>query len=344
MAKLNIRAGKHIAIDIGTYKTRIFIDGLGIIFNQASLVAVDYKLNKIIAYGDNAKKYIGILSGNLKVVKLVKKGVVTNIELLKSFLGYTLTKHKELLKTAYVTLACPVDLTGLERNSLIDAIKSLGVAFVKVEDDIKLALLGAGIDISSSDGWLCLDIGCGKTTIAMISTDTTVASSTSKFGGAIIDDEVIKYLKAKKSIVVGEKTAEAVKIGVACLLKPKETLKVKAYGYDITSAMPREIEITDSDIIKIIQFSFGNLADTVISLIEKLSNESAIDVIKNGIVVTGGLASIHGVKTFFEKYFEIPVRIAKNSASAVIDGAIAHKEKTLKALDFENGVTQELTL
>ncbi|ASP28768.1 cell shape determining protein MreB [Spiroplasma corruscae] len=342
MAKLNLRAGKHIAIDIGTYKTRIHVDGLGIIFNQASLIAVDYKLNKIIAYGDNAKKYIGILNGNLKVTKLVKQGVVTNLELLKSFLGYALSKHKEILKTAYVTLACPVNLTGLERNSLIEAIKSLGVAYVKVEDDVKLALLGAGINISNPDGFLCLDIGCGKTTIAMISTDTTIASKTSKFGGATIDDEIIKFLKSKKSIVVGEKTAEAIKIGVACLLKPKEALKAKAYGYDITSALPKEIEITDNDILKLVQYVFANLADTVTNLIEVLSNESAIDVIRNGIIVTGGLATIYGIKTFFEKYFEIPVKVARNASSAVIDGAVAHKEKTLRELELDLGLIQEV--
>ncbi|AKU80322.1 rod shape-determining protein [Spiroplasma turonicum] len=342
MAKSNIRAGKHIAIDIGTYKTRVYVDGLGIIFNQASLMAVDYKINKVIAYGDNAKKYIGILNGNLKVIKLVKRGVVTNLDLLKNYLNYTLSKHKEILKTAYVTLACPVNLTELERNSLIEAIKSLGVAHVKVEDDIKLALMGAGIDISGPEGYLCLDIGCGKTTIALVSTNTTIASKTSKYAGAIIDEEIIKFLKAKKSVIVGEKTAEAVKIGVACLLKPKETLKVKAYGYDLTSALPKELEINDNDIIKIVQFVFGNLADTVTSLIEELSNESAIDVIKNGIIVTGGLASIYGIKTFFEKYFEIPVKVARNASSAVIDGAIAHKETTIKSLEYELGYAEEV--
>ncbi|AGR41679.1 rod shape-determining protein [Spiroplasma taiwanense] len=341
MAKTSLRSRKHIAIDIGTSKTRIYIEGLGIVFNEASLIATDYKTKKIIAIGNTAKNFIGKLNGSLQIKYLLKKGTVTDLNLLKVFLFYILRKYENEIKGSVVTLACPTSLTSLERKSLIDSIKSLGVFYINVEDDIKLALYGAGVDITKPEGYLCLDMGAGKTTAGIIVTGGTINSKWTKAAGISIDNEIIKYLKSKHGMMIGELTAEAVKISIASLIKMKQPLKTKAYGYDLGSAMPKELELSDTEISKVLLATFGNITDTITSLLEEAPNEVAGDIIKNGLFITGGLSNVHGVKTFFENFFEIPVKIPKNSNTAVIDGAIAHKELTMKKIEIEMNPIQE---
>ena len=336
MVKGNLNQKRHLAIDIGTSKTRIYIDNLGIIYNEATLIALDYKTKKIVAVGDEAKKFVGKLSGTLQLKYPMKKGVISDMALLKLFLSNILKKYKEEIKDSIVTLACPTSLTEVERNSLIKAIKELGVYFVSVEDDIKLALLGAGVDITKSAGRLCLDIGAGKATAAIISSNETITSKWSKAAGNVIDSEIIKFLKAKKQILVGDITAEQIKNTISSLTKTKNPLKMMAYGYDLNSGMPRNVELSDKDISKLILAAFSNLTNLITSVLEESPNELAGDVIKNGLYITGGMGNTHGIKFFFEDFFEIPANIVRNFATATIDGAIAHKNLTIKKIEDSN--------
>ncbi|QHX37081.1 rod shape-determining protein [Spiroplasma sp. BIUS-1] len=333
MARVSLRSRRHIAIDIGTSKTRIFIEQLGMVFNEASLIALDYKTRKVISIGDDAKKFVGKLSGAMQIKHLLKRGVLTDMNLLKLFLSSVLGKYEEETKNAVVTLACPISMSELERKALIDSIKSLGVSHVMVEDDIKLALLGAGYDIYGSDSYMCLDMGAGKTTVGVITNGETINHKWSKASGEVIDNEIIKHLKTKEGILLGDVSSEAVKIAVGSVVKSKEPLKTKAYGYDLNTSRPREVEVQDKDISKIILSVFGNITNTITSLLEETQSEVAGDIIKNGLIITGGLAKIPGVKLFFENFFEIPVFVAKNAGSSTIEGAIMHKDKSYDLIE-----------
>ncbi|AHI53401.1 rod shape-determining protein [Spiroplasma culicicola] len=336
MAKITLNQRRHIAIDVGTSKTKIHIENLGLVFNAATLVALDFKTRRVVAVGDDAKKFVGKLSGSLQLKYPMKRGVITDMAMLKLFLSAVLSKYKNELDGAIVTLACPTSVTTLERNSLIKSIKELGVYHVQAEDDVKLALLGAGVDITKPNGYLCLDIGAGKSTAAIIATNGTVCTKWSKSGGNSMDLDIIKHLKSKEQMLIGEITAESIKNSIATLIKTKEPLKTSAYGYDLNSGLPKEVILQDKDILKIVQSTFGNLTNLITTVLEEAPNELAGDVIKNGIVVTGGVALIPGVKFYLEDFFEIPVRVAKNALTATIDGAIAHKELTIEDMEFSS--------
>ncbi|ALD66914.1 rod shape-determining protein [Spiroplasma cantharicola] len=333
MARASLRTKRHIAIDIGTSKTRIFIEKLGMVFNEASLIAIDYKTKKVISVGDATKKFVGKLSGTMQIKSLLKRGILTDMNLLKKFLSTILSKYEEEVKSSVVTLACPISMSDIERRALIESIKSLGVSHVVIEDDIKLALLGAGYNIYGSDSYMCLELGAGKATIGLVNNGETINYKWTKACGEAIDQEIIKVLKTKEGILIGDVTAEAIKIAVGSVLKNKEPLKTKAYGYDLNSSRPREIEVEDKDISKLILSVFGNITNTITALLEETQSEIAGDIIKNGLIITGGLARIPGVKLFFENFFEIPVIVAKNSSTATIEGAIMHKEKTFDIIE-----------
>ncbi|QEH62410.1 rod shape-determining protein MreB [Spiroplasma chinense] len=343
MAKVTLNQRTHVAIDVGTSKTRIHIERLGMVFNESTIIATDFKTKKVIAIGDAAKNFVGKLSGNLQLKYPMKRGVISDMAILKLFLATILKKYENEIKGAIVTLACPTSVTHLERNSLVKAIKELGVFHVQVEDDIKLALLGAGIDITKPNGYLGLDLGAGKSTAAIIATGGTVTSKWSKSAGNTTDQEIVKHLKAKHQILIGDITAEKIKNSISTLIKTKTPLKTIAYGYDLTSGMPKDIELTDKDIAKILQSTFGNLTNLITGVLEDSPNELAGDVIKNGVIVTGGMANIPGVKFYFEDFFEIPVTVVKNAANATIDGAIAHKELTIEEYEVTHSPVEEVS-
>ncbi|ARU90885.1 cell shape determining protein MreB [Spiroplasma clarkii] len=325
MAKNAAKQKTHVAIDIGTSKTRIYIEKLGMVFDEATIMAMDYKTKKVVAVGDAAKKFVGKLSKNILIKYPLKRGVISDMSILRLFLAHILQKNKNDIKDSIVTLACPISVTSFERDSLITTIKGLGVYYVDVQDDIKLAVLGAGFNIHKSDAYLCLDIGAGKSTVGIISFNETVISKWSKIAGNSIDLEIIKYLKAKKQMAVGEISAEALKNAVGSLIKNKNPLKTAVYGYNMNSGLPTNTEINEDDISKIIVSAFNNLTALITSALEEAPNEVAGDVIKNGLIITGGVAQIPGVKFYFEDYFEIPVTVAKGASNAVINGAIAYK-------------------
>lgn len=334
MKKMYLNDKKHIAIDIGTSKTRIYIEGIGMVFNESTLLIVDEKTKKIVAVGDDAKKMVGKLSGSLMVQYPMKNGVIADIRILTLFISVVLRKYEKELQEGFVTLACPISVTEIERRALINTVKKLGAIFVHVEDDIKLALLGAGVDVTKPQAVLGLDIGAGKAVCGVVASDGVLSSRWSKAAGNAIDNELVKAIKTKYNTSIGEVSAEKIKIEVGTVVKTKTPLKTKAYGYDLVSGMPKDVVITDEEVSKVIQSVFGNLTNLITGVLEETPNELAGDVIKNGIVITGGLAGVVGTKFYFEEFFQIPARVPKNHLNAVIDGAIAHRELTIKEYEW----------
>ncbi|QGS52458.1 rod shape-determining protein [Spiroplasma tabanidicola] len=335
MAKATLHQKTHVAIDIGTSKTKIHIERIGMVFNESTILAIDWKTNKVLAIGDSAKKFVGKLSGTLQLKYPMKRGVITDMNMLKKFLLTILNKYAAEIKDSIVTLACPTSVTELERSSLIKSIKELGVFYVNAEDDVKLALYGAGVDVYKTVANLCLDLGAGKSTAGIVVSGETIQSKWTKIAGNTIDQEIIKQIKTKEQMLVGEITAEQIKNTVCTLVKSKNMLKLTAYGYDLNSGLPKEFEISENDVSKLLIASFGSITSIVTNVLEGSPNEIAGDVIRNGIVVTGGLAKIPGIKSFLEDFFEIPVKIANNCLTATIDGAVKHKDLTIQKYEHE---------
>ncbi|WP_338972214.1 rod shape-determining protein [Spiroplasma endosymbiont of Panorpa germanica] len=324
---------KFIAMDFGSHSTRIYIEGLGIVFDEATVMALNTKTKKIVAIGNEASKLVGKINHSTMLEYPFKNGVIASIDILKEFLNAALGKYQDDLVGAIMLIACPLSVTNLERKALVELVKKLGAYYVQTEDDVKMAALGAGYDIFEPSGILSLDIGAGKATAGAISADGVISYKWTKVAGNALDEEIVKYIRARYNMEVGAVTGEKVKINIGTLIKTKNPLKIKVFGREVVSGMPKEIVLTDSEISKLVQVAFGNLTTLITGVLEDTPNELAGDIIRNGIIVTGAMSGIQGVKDFFEDFFEIPVKVAKNSATAVIDGAVLYKKRLYQQME-----------
>jgi rod shape-determining protein MreB len=335
MGKMDWTDKKHMVVDFGTASTRVYIEGKGIVFNEASVIAVNTKTKKIVAIGEDAKKCLGKQSKYIRVHTLQSNGVIVDIRMFVLFLGEVFKKYTEIIKSTYVTLACPPGLTPVEKTALIKSIESLGCFFVDPQDASKLGLYGTGVDITKPDGRLVLDMGAGKVTCGMVSSNEVVVQKSLKIGGNYLDNEIMKTLKADLKIAVGEVTAEKVKNAVATALKTKKGLSVKIYGYDVTSMMPTDKDVTEDDLQEVMKKAIYQITSLVTTVLEESPSELSEDIIKNGIVVVGNFAKLNGLKVYMEDFFEVPITIAKNCGTAVLDGGIKYRDLSREEYEFK---------
>ncbi|WP_338969743.1 rod shape-determining protein [Spiroplasma endosymbiont of Labia minor] len=324
---------KYVAIDFGTSATRVYIQGLGVVFNEPTIYAWDIKTRKIIAAGLDAKRMIGKHNSSIKIERPIVGGVVASIETLKIFFAEILKKYEDKLQDSIICIACSLSVTSLERKALIDFARHLGAYYVQVVDDVLLAGLGAGINVNEPEGVLVLDIGAGKATAATIASGDVVSYKWTRTAGAVMDQEIIKFIRTKHNLAIADSFGEQLKIKIGTLVKSKMPLKEKILGIEVLSGLPKEIYLTDTELTKILQLSYNNITSLITQLLEETPSELTIDILRNGITVTGGMGKLNGTKDFLEEYFEIPVKIAKNCLTTVIDGAIAYEKQVRKELE-----------
>ncbi|MFJ1522306.1 rod shape-determining protein [Spiroplasma sp. ald] len=329
---------KFIAIDLGTTNSIAYVAGRGIIFNEASVMAYEIGTKKLIALGDDAKKLIGKTHDKIEIYSPLRNGAVTDLTIAEEFIQQIGKKAKvtDLWKNAIVLIACPKNVTDLEKQAIIKMCKNIGADFVKIEEDSLMAALGAGENIFAPKGTFILDIGGGKSSCAIISAGGIVESKSIKTAGNYIDEEILKYIRAKHTISIGVVTAEQIKKQIGSLYKTKENKKMIIFGRNVVTGMPKEAEILDSEIRKLLISIFSSITQLITEVLEKTLAELAGDAVANGILVTGGCGQIAGIKEFLSDYFQIPVRVAKNAETSVIDGCIAYEKKIRTDLIEEN--------
>ncbi|AGM25581.1 cell shape determining protein MreB [Spiroplasma syrphidicola EA-1] len=329
---------KFIAIDLGTTKSIAYISGKGIIFNEASVMAYEVGTKKLVAIGDDAKKLIGKTHDKIEIFTPLKNGAITDLSVAEEFIQHICNKARvaDLWKGAIVLIACPKGVTDLEKKALIDMCKNLGADFVEVEEDSLMSALGVGENIFAPKGTFILDIGGGKSSCAIISAGGIVESRSIKIAGNYIDEEIMKFVRAKHTISIGIVTSEQIKKQIGSLFKTKDSKKMVIFGRDVVTGMPKETEITDTEIRKLLVSIFASITELVTDVLEKTPSELAGDAVANGIIITGGSSQISGMKDYFADYFKIPVRVAKNSQTAVIDGCIAYEKNIRQRLIDEN--------
>lgn len=336
MNKTGLNEKKYIAIDLGTAKTRVYIEGRGIIFDEPSLIAVDTRTRKILGIGNEAKKYNGKLLRNSRVYNLLNQGIITDMNLAVLFLKNVFKKFIEDLKDYYVAVAVPAGITDVEKNALISVIYSLGVYYVTSEEALKLACYGAGGKIEDTRIRLLLDLGAGKSACGLLMYDELIRSERIRLSGNLIDEEIIKELKNKKNIAIGLQAAEKVKNSIGSLFKTKEKSWTPIYGYEITSGLPNEEKVFDDELVPLLDHLFASVNDLIKKIIESAEEDIAEDVLQNGILITGGLAKIKGLSIFIQDIFQFPVIIPKNSEYSVIEGAVKYRDKIRDKYELEN--------
>ena len=314
---------KDIGIDLGTANVLIYVKGQGIVLNEPSVVAIDSENKKILAVGEEAHEMLGRTPGKVSSIRPLKDGVIADFELTREMLNYFIKKIKAkgIFTKPRILICCPSNITEVEKSAIIDAASSAGARKVYVEEEPKVAAIGAGLDISKPNASMVIDIGGGTTDIAILSLGDIVTSKSIRVAGDLFDREIIKYIKDKYKLLIGERTAEEVKmnIGTVYISKDKEE-SIKIKGRDLSTGLPNSITITSKEIKEALEDPINKIIQTAKTVLEETKPELSADIVTNGAVITGGGALLKGIKELLHKELKIPIKIADSPLTCVAEG------------------------
>lgn len=313
-----------IGIDLGTANTLVYVAGKGIVLNEPSVVAVNQKTGQVVAVGTDAKAMLGRTPGHIVAVRPLVDGVISDFEVTEEMITYLLNKaqrdNKKLLGPR-VVVGVPSGITNVEIRAVRDATKNAGASEVHIVEEPMAAAVGARLPIMEPVGNMVIDIGGGTSDIAVISLGGVVRSKNLRIAGDKLNNDIISYIRNEFKILIGEKTAEAIKISIGCILPAEEPLEARVKGRDLISGLPREVVVTDSDIREAISQSINTLIESVKEVLETTPPEILSDVMQRGIHLAGGGALIIGLPEIIEEYTKIRTHVVPDPLTAVCRGA-----------------------
>ena len=316
------RKSADLGIDLGTSTVLVYVKGKGVILKEPSVVAINKVNNKILAVGEEARKMIGRTPGNIIAVRPLKDGVISDYDITEKMLKEFIKKAcggKKIIAPK-VMVCIPSQATEVEKRAVIDATKNSGAKEVHLIEEPLSAAIGAGIDITKPDGNMIVDIGGGTTDIAVISLGGVVIRKSIKSAGDRFDEAIVKYVRLKHRIMIGEKTAEDLKINIGCAYKDARDCSYVMKGRNLVTGLPDQVEITSEEIREALEEPVGLIVDGVKSILEKTPPELAADIIEKGIIMTGGGSLLYGLDKLIEVSTGLNVKIAENSVEAVVEG------------------------
>lgn len=323
---------KDIGIDLGTANVLIYVKGKGIVLNEPSVVVVDTDSKTVIAVGEEAKEMLGKTPGKVKAIKPMKDGVIADFELTEIMLNAFIKKikAKNLFARPRILICCPTNITQVEKNAIKEAAERTGAKRVYIEEEPKVAAIGAGMDITKATANMVLDIGGGTTDIAVLSLNGIVASESVKIAGNALDSDIIRYIREKYRLLIGEKTAEEIKINFANVYKPDKKKKMEIKGRDLVTGLPKAMEITQDEIKEATKESISKIIKAIKRVLEDTPPELSADIVEKGVILTGGGALLNGLMELLEDELTIPVLIAETPLTCVVEGTgilLEHKKQ-----------------
>ena len=316
------RKSADLGIDLGTATVLVYVKGKGVILKEPSVVAINKVNNKILAVGEEARNMIGRTPGNIVAVRPLKDGVISDYDITEKMLKEFIKKAcggKKIIAPK-VMVCIPSQATEVEKRAVIDATKNSGAKEVHLIEEPLSAAIGAGIDITKPDGNMIVDIGGGTTDIAVISLGGVVIRKSIKSAGDRFDEAIVKYVRLKHRIMIGEKTAEDLKINIGCAYKDARESSYIMKGRNLVTGLPDQVEITSEEIREALEEPVGLIVDGVKYILEKTPPELASDIIEKGIIMTGGGSLLYGLDKLIEVNTGLNVKIAENSVEAVVEG------------------------
>ena len=312
---------KDIGIDLGTANVLIYVKGEGIVLNEPSVVAYDEENHRLLAVGSEARDMLGRTPGKVKAVKPLKDGVIADFETTEVMLDYFIKKvlGKNIFIRPKIVICCPTNITEVEKNAIKEAAEKTGAKKVYIEEEPKAAALGAGLEISAPSGSMVVDIGGGTTDIAVLSLGGIVTSASIKIAGNTFDKDIMKYVKDKYKLLIGERTAEEIKIKIGTVYDEKNE-KIDVKGRNLVTGLPHTIHITSNEIKDALSDSAFSIVRTVKNVLEQTPPELSADIVEKGIVLTGGGALLNGLDSLLSKELKIPVKVAESPLSCVAEG------------------------
>ena len=313
---------KDIGIDLGTANVLIYIKGQGIVLNEPSVVAIDAETKKPLAVGTEAHEMLGRTPGKVKAIKPMKDGVIADYDTTEVMLNYFIKKFngKSFFSRPRILICCPSNITQVEKNAIKEAAERTGAKKVFLEEEPKVAAVGAGMDISKPSGNMVIDIGGGTTDIAILSLGGIVNSASIRIAGNAFDNDIVKYIKDKYKLLVGERTAEDIKITIGTVFPGSRNEKMEVRGRDLVTGLPHTITLTSDEIEEALRESVYTIIHAVKGILEQTPPELSADIIDKGIVLTGGGALVDGFSQVLSQELKVPVFTAESPLTCVAEG------------------------
>ena len=319
--------GQDIGIDLGTATVIAYIKGKGIVLREPSVVAVDNNTGDVLAVGQEARRMLGRTPGNIIATRPLKDGVISDYTVTEKMLKYFINKiGGKSIFAPRIMICIPYQVTEVEKKAVIDAASQAGARKVYLIEEPIAAAIGAGIDISKPCGNMIVDIGGGTTDIAVISLGGSVVSTSIKVAGDKFDEAVVKYIKKKHNVIIGDRTAEELKVNIGCVYPKIQDVEMDIRGRDLGTGLPKTLTISSSEMMEALIEPAMMIVDAVHSVLEKTPPELAADISDKGIYMTGGGSLLDGLDKLLKEKTGINVMIAQDTVSCVALG-------TGKALD-----------
>jgi len=313
---------KDIGIDLGTANILIYIKGQGIVLNEPSIVAIDSDTKRILAVGSEAREMLGRTPGKVQAIKPMKDGVIADFEVTEMMLNNFIRKvnGKGFLSRPRILICCPSNITQVEKNAIKEAAERTGARKVYLEEEPKVAAIGAGLDISRPSGNMVIDIGGGTTDIAILSLGDIVTSESIKIAGNTFDNDIIKYIKDKYKLFIGDRTAEEIKLEIGTVYPDGKNDKMEVKGRDLVTGLPHSVTICSEEVEEALRESVYTIIHSAKNVLEQTPPELAADIIDKGIVLTGGGALIDGFEKLLSHELKVPVFVAESPLTCVVEG------------------------
>lgn len=311
-----------IGIDLGTASILVYIKGKGVVLKEPSVVAFDRDTGKVKAIGEEARLMIGRTPGNIIAVRPLRQGVISDYTVTEKMLKYFIKKAvgRKTLRKPRISVCIPSGATEVEKKAVEDATYSAGARDVQIIEEPVAAAIGAGIDISKPCGNMIVDIGGGTSDIAVISLGGTVVSTSVKVAGDDFDEAIVRFMRKKHNLLIGERTAEDIKINIGSAYKREELATMEVRGRNLVTGLPKTITITSDETLEALREPAMSIVDAVHNVLEKTPPELAADIFDRGIVMTGGGALLNGLDTLIQEKTSINTTIADDPLTAVAIG------------------------
>ncbi|WP_338652535.1 rod shape-determining protein [Lysinibacillus sp. Y5S-8] len=313
---------KDIGIDLGTANVLIHVKGKGIVLNEPSVVAIDKKTNKVLAVGEEARQMVGRTPGNITAIRPLRDGVIADFDVTEAMLRHFINKLnvKGFLAKPRILICCPTNITSVEQKAIREAAEKSGGKKVYLEEEPKVAAIGAGMDIFQPSGNMVVDIGGGTTDIAVLSMGDIVTSESIKVAGDVFDNDILQYIKKEYKLLIGERTAEAIKMTIGTIFKGSRNDTMDIRGRDMVTGLPRTITIHSEEIERALHESVAMIVQSAKNVLEKTPPELSADIIDRGVIITGGGALLHGMDQLLIEELKVPVFVAERPMDCVAIG------------------------
>src|SRR5665811_1387834 len=319
---LNI-VGRDMGIDLGTANTLVYVKGKGIVLDEPSIVAIDKDTNKILAVGKEAKRMVGRTPGNIVAIRPLRDGVIADFETTEKMLRYFIQRvHKNVaFARPRIVICVPSGITAVERKAVIEATEQAGARAAYIIEEPLAAAIGADLPVNEPTGSMIVDIGGGTSEVAVISLGGIVVSQSLRIGGDEMDEAITYYFKKEHNLLLGERSAEKVKIEIGSAFPLENEEKLETNGRDLVTGLPKTIIVTSQQIRKALEKTIGDIVNSIVEVLDVTPPELASDIMQRGIVLSGGGALLKGLTERISRETHCPVYLANDPLASVCLGA-----------------------